>query len=196
MIQKTMETIEGYEFDALLNVASSFKMLKKIARKQTAFKDLVAFLTDSPENVWLVLKRTVDLSNQPIDPQYENPADIALTVYLLALSLVDLDIAETASSFVLQAQNCWWSVKFAACLMSEKNVSDRVSIQSFEDFKEKFADLFARQNTKASFSSAKPQFQIKTHSVGKDINKAKVNALRNVYNIQRDEFILDGCTTS
>jgi hypothetical protein len=138
-MEKLMLQIESYEFAALLNIASDFKVFWRAAYREEVTKELIQQLLDSPKNIWLVFKRTVDLSQQEIDPQYENPWDTALAVYLWALSMVNLEVAQTAAGFVINTENGWWAKKFANTLLqktkyinvvnSEKNITQFSSVK-------------------------------------------------------------------
>lgn len=123
MIEKIMHQIESHEFSALLNVASSFKTFLRAAYKEPVTKELIKQLLDSPKNIWLILQRATELSQNEFDTRYENPWDTALTIYLWALSLVNADAAETAAAFVAQAENCWWATRFANSLLKKKGAT-------------------------------------------------------------------------
>ena len=120
-IMETMEIIESRKLDAILNAASSFSLFLKAAYQKEAPKQLIKDMQDSPKNIWLVLQRTVELTQKEIDLRYETPWDTALTIYMWALSLVDLEIAETAAGFVAEADNCWWAKKMAEHILSKQS---------------------------------------------------------------------------
>jgi hypothetical protein len=122
MIKELMLKIESDEFAAILNVASSFPVFLRVTDNEQVTKELIKQLLEYPENIWLVLKRSVELSQKEIELEYENPWDTALTVYLWVLSLTKLEAAQTAAAFVRQAKNGWWSTKFAdSLLQNDKN---------------------------------------------------------------------------
>jgi hypothetical protein len=60
-----------------------------------------------------VAERLADLCEQPIDPQYENPGDTALAVYLWLLDTYDRDLARRCAEKVLAAPRCWWAWRVA-----------------------------------------------------------------------------------
>ncbi|MCL1464532.1 hypothetical protein [Argonema galeatum] len=134
MIEKLMNRIESHEFAALLNVASSFKVFCRAAYKEQVTKELIEQLRNNPANIWLVLKRSVDISQKEIDSQYENPWDTAMAVYLWSLSLINLEVAQTASGFVIQAANGWWSAKFANFLLQHEKISHRANFEKYTMF--------------------------------------------------------------
>ncbi len=131
MLKKLMIQVESHEFAAMLNIASSFKVFLGAASKELVTKELVKQLQDSPENIWLVFKRAVDLSRNEINLEYENPWDTALAVYLWALSMVNLEIAQTAAGFVIQAENGWWATKFANLLLQYEKRPNAASFHKF-----------------------------------------------------------------
>ncbi len=134
MIKEHMLKIESDEFAAILNVASSFPVFIRAAYHEEVIKQLIKQL-ELPENIWLVLKRAVELSQKEIDLQYENPWDTALTVYLWVLSLTKLEAAQTAAAFVRQAKNGWWSTKFVNSLLQN---APPQHVRKFDRFKVKF----------------------------------------------------------
>ncbi|MFB2970996.1 hypothetical protein ACE1CD_18655 [Aerosakkonema sp. BLCC-F183] len=134
MIEKLMDKIETHEFAALLNVASSFKVFCRAAYKEQVTKDLIEQLRNNPKNIWLVLKRSVDLSQKEIDSEYENPWDTAMAVYLWALSLINLEVAQTAAGFVIEAPNGWWSTKFANFLLVNEKNSHKANFEKYTMF--------------------------------------------------------------
>lgn len=130
MIDEILQKIESVEFSALLGIASSFRLFCKILYDREEMKTLLKLSRKSPENRWLVFKRVTELARQEIDSQYENPNDTAISAYLIALSLVDLELAKTAARSVLLAQNCWWAEKYANYL--DRSKTSKEPVRSFD----------------------------------------------------------------
>jgi hypothetical protein len=152
MIKGTMKKIESNEFSTLLNVTSSFKGFLRAAYEEQATQDLIKELIDAPVNTWLVLQRVTELSRQEIDTNYENPWDTALTIYVWALSLIDLEIAQTAAAFVLNAENCWWATRFANSILQRKELTNISSLNAsileiFQEFGDGKAALVSDKST-------------------------------------------------
>ena len=157
-IMEIMDTIESRRLDARLNVASSFSIFFKAAYREQAPRALIEKMHNSPRNIWLVLQRTVELTQKEIDLRYENPWDTALTVYMWALSLVDLEIAETAAAFVAEADNCWWAKKLANHILSKKFSKDSV----FHSLK--FEEIRDKQEVYRQKGVANIEYSVKTYS--------------------------------
>ncbi|NER35600.1 MAG: hypothetical protein F6J93_16675 [Oscillatoria sp. SIO1A7] len=133
-----MEVIESRRLDAILNAASSFSLFLKGVHQETATRQLVEEMQKSPRNVWLVLQKTVELSQKKIDLQYQHPWDTALTIYMWALSLVNLEVAGIAAAFVEEADNCWWAKKLAYNILFEKDRKNSIFTKlKFEKMKAK-----------------------------------------------------------
>jgi hypothetical protein len=144
MIKKIMESIENSQFTAITGIASSFSLFIKIIEKQDIVKELIEEIYESLENRWIILSRISELLNSTIDPNYENPYDTAISVYLWALSLVDLELSQTAAAFILNIENGWWSKKFAQHLMYYKDHETVDSIKHINqiDMSEQYKDTF------------------------------------------------------
>ncbi|MDZ7957062.1 MAG: hypothetical protein RMY34_04000 [Aulosira sp. DedQUE10] len=118
-----LEKIESIQFSTLLGLASSFDVFCNILHEQSEFQNLIRELLDSPQNCWDLLKRVANLSQEKIDETYDNPWDTAIAVYLYVLSLINLELAQTAASFALGARNSWWTRKLASYLLRGKKTS-------------------------------------------------------------------------
>ncbi|MEA5452054.1 hypothetical protein VB780_26000 [Leptolyngbya sp. CCNP1308] len=128
MAEECMNYIESTQFSALVNLSSGRRTFEKICGRDLVVKSLLEKLLDS-ESVfgWQVLSRVATLSQQKNDCQYENPNDVALAVYIWALSLVKLELAETAAQFALSAPNCWWARIFALHILKNIHPQDNAS---------------------------------------------------------------------
>jgi hypothetical protein len=166
MIDEIIQKIESVEFSALLGIASSFRLFCKILYDREEMKTLLKLSRKSPENRWLVFKRITELARQDIDLQYENPNDTAISAYLIALSLVDLELAKTAASSVLVAQNCWWSAKFANYLDRSKTPKEPVQSSEFPLPQNKVSRNSSLKNlsSKSSFTSGAFQKKYEQHT--------------------------------
>lgn len=128
MDEEYMVYIESAQFSALVNLSSGRRTFEKICGKDSVVKALLEKLLNSESVLgWQVLNRVAILSQQKIDSQYENPNDVALAVYIWALSLVKLELAETAAQFALSAPNCWWAKMFAMHILKNTHQQDSVS---------------------------------------------------------------------
>jgi hypothetical protein len=136
MIQEIMTKIESVEFSAVLGIASSFNVFSRMLYKQVPVKILMKKLQENTHEIgWQVFQRIVELSQKEIDSRYENPWDTAIAAYLSTLSLINLELAQVASGFILEAKNCWWSTKLAKYLMQDKDTVcfDTKTIEEFKN---------------------------------------------------------------
>jgi hypothetical protein len=111
-LNEAMKEIESHTFAARVNVASDLRTFLQAAQAEPSVKDLLEEL-DSPEKRPAVLSRIYELTQQQVDPRYENPWDTALAIYVWAMSLKDLDLAAIAAEVTARAPQCWWAAKLS-----------------------------------------------------------------------------------
>jgi hypothetical protein len=171
MIEKLMFEIETYEFAARLNIASSFKVFWRAASQEESIKELIKQLADCPGKSWWVFKRAIELSQKEIDSEYENPWDTALAVYLWVLSMINLEMAQSTAEFVIQAENGWWSTKFAQSLLkSHKHLSGA----SFQKHKIEFSSAKQESVSQGKIDLLLPE---KPVSIARDNKSVKRSSL-------------------
>jgi hypothetical protein len=107
--REMMETIEGPQFAAEVNLAAGFEAFHRSIQSHSLFRDLAGLMKDHPAVFKTVLVRLNDLSRKPIRMQYENPYDSAMAAYLMAADGVDPEVAAVAAEAVSKAPNCWWA---------------------------------------------------------------------------------------
>jgi len=108
-LQGVMESIEGHQFAAEVNLAAGFEAFHRSIQGHSLFRELGGLMKDDPSVFRTVLVRIVELSRKPIRTQYENPFDSAMAVYLMAVDGVDSEVAAVAAQHVSKAANCWWA---------------------------------------------------------------------------------------
>jgi hypothetical protein len=189
MIKDIMKKIESNKFSTLLNVTSSFNGFLRAAYEEQATQDLIEELINAPVNTWLVLQRITELSRKEIDTRYENPWDTALTIYVWALSLIDLEIAQTAAAFVVNTENCWWATRFASFLLQKKGLANISSLnasilEKVKEFKEKKEILISEKSTREAravvntYCSGKVEVSFLSTSCFKKFSKRTENVLQ------------------
>jgi hypothetical protein len=94
-LQNVMETIEGHQFAAEVNLAAGFDAFHRGIENHSLFRDLAVLIKD-PGVLKTVLVRLIELSRKPIRTQYENPFDSAMAAYLVAVDAVDPEVAAAA----------------------------------------------------------------------------------------------------
>lgn len=107
-LQNVMETIEGHQFAAEVNLAAGFDAFHRGLQNHSLFGELADLIKD-PGALKTVLVRLIELSRKPIRMQYENPFDSAMAAYLMAVDGVDPEVAAVAAEAVSKAPNCWWA---------------------------------------------------------------------------------------
>ena len=107
-LQNVMETIEGHQFAAEVNLAAGFDAFHRGIENHSLFRDLAVLIKD-PGVLKTVLVRLIELSRKPIRTQYENPFDSAMAAYLVAVDAVDPEVAAAAAEAVSKTPNCWWA---------------------------------------------------------------------------------------
>lgn len=123
--QEAMREIESHEFAARLNLASDFRTFLKIARDQKPTQALVGLLFEKQrQKVWLyhqeLVYRIFELSQQKVDPRYENPWDTAFAVYIWAINLIDWDLSKLVAERISRIANCWWAQKISRHILLEQ----------------------------------------------------------------------------
>ncbi|MFI5455642.1 MAG: hypothetical protein ACHRXM_09340 [Isosphaerales bacterium] len=109
------ETIESHRFSAFVNVASDFDHFLQSLASMPETRGLLIHLT-APSARRIVLERLRAVTVRDIDPEYENPWDVALATYLWVLWTTDASLAALGREHVLSSRNCWWSRKLAESL--------------------------------------------------------------------------------
>jgi hypothetical protein len=75
----------------------------------------------------LIISRIQAISETDIDHRYENPWDVALAAYLLALRIADPALAPLAAEVVLSVPLTWWARHFALSVLEESDHRDQAS---------------------------------------------------------------------
>lgn len=114
--QKAVETLE---FAARVTVHSGLTPLLETLSSQP---EVVALVTEAKtaNGRRSVLARLATISEFAVDAGYANPADIAMTAYLLALAATDRTQAQAGAAAALRAPNCWWSRRLATHVLKDE----------------------------------------------------------------------------
>lgn len=118
-IVEAIKEIESVELNARVNIASSFENFMSILRDEAAVRELFE-LMDSRDNVAKIYSRVIELSKGSVDIRYENPRDVAITIYLWLISIQNKELAKMASEVVSNVKQCWWASKMSYSLLREK----------------------------------------------------------------------------
>ena len=105
---EALREVESNNFDAMVNLASGFRLLFDIARQQGAVQALWKELA-LPENQEALLSHVKELAAKRQEPEDENPHDAAFVVYLWLLSLKNPEFASEAAEIIAKVPHCFWA---------------------------------------------------------------------------------------
>lgn len=116
-LQDVIQSVEGHQFAAEVNLASGSDGFYRALRHHDLFRELADHMKE-PAVPEMILRRLLELSRRPIQLQYENPFDAAMTTYLTALEAERPTLAGVAAEAVSRAPNCWWAMEASARLLA------------------------------------------------------------------------------
>lgn len=111
-LESSMAEIESPALSARMNVVSSERAFYRAAEVEPAIQDIVRCSYESRDATRTLINRIRRLAAEEPDPNYENPNDTALALYLWIVSSIDLENA-SAAEYVLHSPNCWYAQKLA-----------------------------------------------------------------------------------
>jgi len=114
-VDDAMSEIESHEFAGRVNAASDMGTFLRIAEGEEAVSSIVQEL-DSESTQARVFRRILELSKTTVDIRYENPGDVALTIYLWLMSRQNHQLAILVAPIVSEAPQCWWAARMAFSL--------------------------------------------------------------------------------
>jgi hypothetical protein len=104
-LDEIYQDVEGDDLSFQANLAPGMRRFQEIVQNSTGFK-LVLEALESPEAEARIIARLKALALSEIDPDFENPHDVAMATYAAALATRDL--AGVAASVSVGAKNTWW----------------------------------------------------------------------------------------
>lgn len=110
--------IESLQFDAEMNIFSGFQSFVDAAREHPAYLSMLTAL-DSPATAEQVKTRLNALL--PCDPQFANPKDASIAIYLLGLWDTGYNIVDLAK-VMSKDRNLFWSQKIARDIVYENEL--------------------------------------------------------------------------
>ncbi len=118
-LREVMQKIEDHRFSAEVNLGAGSKAFRRSLQSHEMFRALVELVKEPGGGSEAIAKRVADLSARPIDPQYENAFDAALSAYLTALGeTAKPDLIVEAASAAAGACNCWWTNAISTDLLA------------------------------------------------------------------------------
>jgi len=111
--------IESPGLAAHASMANNFKQFVRSLYRQQSF---VRFISEVRAGAPELVIRIRHLSKEDVADGYESRHDVSIASYMLLLSLIDLDAAQTVSKAFLGNAKFWWS----------RRAADRLS-ESFDD---------------------------------------------------------------
>lgn len=145
-IRRLYQPIESHEFAVQLNMAGTYQRLFSIASKSDhviALKEALAD-PDSQHDMLLQIFRLVDKS---IDLRYENPKDVAITIYVWALLSAYRPFGLVAAEYATRLRNAWWSTSF-----SNHTLQNSLLATETENWFEDIADALIHEKANSSES--------------------------------------------
>lgn len=112
-ISSRFQEIESIKFYLEQNAASTVAGFRRGLLANAAYRRLISDLQLGDVLSSEVVTRLSELALKQVDPNFENPNDVALAAYLSAL--VDVDSPEISSGIaaVQSAKSTWWSLKIS-----------------------------------------------------------------------------------
>ena len=108
-----LDDIRSPAFDAALNVVSSTNGFFEAVEQHPTVREAYRQMLGSGALREDAIGRIYDLTNQEIDPRFENPHDTALAVLLWLTTFAANDNVQVAAVYVDQAPQCWYAKKLA-----------------------------------------------------------------------------------
>jgi hypothetical protein len=112
-LDRYFKEFESIEFAAKVNIASGFQMFQEIVNKDITYNFFITNIrnggmgfANGPE---IVLRRIDELINTEFDNKYENPYDVALAVYAMALEQDSHEAGMCAAQMLNDAKQIWWT---------------------------------------------------------------------------------------
>lgn len=116
-LDELFQALESDRFSALVNLASSYKLLLRALAAQPEV-GLLGQAMQTAEAKKAVCDRAVALAGAAGEPGREHPGDSALAAYLWVLNRADRPLAAVAAERVAKVPGCWWARKVAEEVLS------------------------------------------------------------------------------
>ena len=152
-IDELFKAVESARYSAYCNVAGSLGILISALDNTPEMSALTDAVKAMPSDAVKVLNRLKLLADMSPDPAYENPNDIAMASYVLALSRISdalHPLGPLAGSIALMARQTWWARAMANHVM--KPEKDEDSGSSFEAMFDDEAKLVVNRTSTAADS--------------------------------------------
>ena len=130
-LKALFQKIESNEFAAYLGAASDLKTFFRAAKQEGTIYVLLEML-DSFDRLQEVFFRLHDLSQDEVDPRYENRWDTALSVYVWVLSLKDRSLGKLAAGITLQAAQLGWAEEIAHQILQKDFGNSKTDLKYHE----------------------------------------------------------------
>ena len=111
-LDKIIFQIESVEYSLEIGLCGSRSKLRDAVINRACVSKLIDMLKSSDVVAERIAGRAIRISNLPIDKDYQNPHDIALATYLIALYETHPVLARSCATVVGLAPNLWWSIPY------------------------------------------------------------------------------------
>ena len=122
-LEKIFLEIESPTFAIEAGVASSASVLVQAIRSHLEFRRLQDELRSNRESGPRVLSRLRTLVDMDIDRQFENPYDVALSAYCIAIALEVPAVASLACEIITSARQTWWALQVPDLILPQTTTS-------------------------------------------------------------------------
>jgi hypothetical protein len=108
------DKIESNAFAAKFGIASGLKMFLGMMHDDIIFKTLCLRIRSNYE---AIIDRIIDLAHSEFDYKYENPYDVALSAYIIALHMINTQAGVRGSQLINDVKQTWWAKQVATHLL-------------------------------------------------------------------------------
>lgn len=111
VLSELITYIESIEYDCECGSSSSTAMLRRVFEDNKKAQELVELCKDRTVAVF-ILGHMLEITTRPIDVDYRNPWEIAVTTYLYAITQARTDLTHAAITVAYRLKNGFWTIKY------------------------------------------------------------------------------------
>jgi hypothetical protein len=120
---KLIDEVESLHYSLGLTVLSGFSTVLSTLQRDETTQNLIAIISQSPENKQEVFERMMQVLMRNDQPQYMHLHDPALTGYLYALNQADAELGRLAARRFMFTPNLFWARRLAQHIL-ESPIAD------------------------------------------------------------------------
>lgn len=111
VLREILTYVESIEYDCECGLASGVSILRTNIDNTPKVKELIELCKDRVVAVF-ILGHMLDLTTRPIDMQYRNPWEHAMTTYLHAVTQARPDLKLPALTIARRLRNAYWPIQY------------------------------------------------------------------------------------